>query len=426
MRKSIVVIGLLLATNLARAQYTPTPNIGLEVPSNGSTNWSVPLNFNFNLLDQLLGGTLQTPGFALAPRPLFGSGAPTGPCVTGVNQGQTYYDTANSFAEYVCNAGSWQPSGSSGGGATLPTNALVYGLSATTSRAVVPSDIATLLAALTGCTTSNYSYAPANGYCIPGGGITALTGPVTASGSGSVASSITATGVTPGTYNFGSQVLTVNAGGQITAAGSPFSATLACGSITCGAVEAGVTTANPATFTASYSNPTLPTSASLSDGTNSVTLTTPFTSGSLPFSYCTVAEAVTSITFRLTAVGNSQTVTPTQTISCDYRTFGGVGTAGATGATSSTTTAVLDGATGTLASAGLTNQSSYGPYSPSGQKIYILMSGGSHTFTSGGFAFPMNTPTAVSFVNQYGVTVAMYLYESTNLLSATFTVTVTS
>jgi hypothetical protein len=36
----------------------------------------------------------------------------------------------------------------------------------------------------------------------------------------------------------------------------------------------------------------------------------------------------------------------------------------------------------------------------------------------------MNAPTLVSFVNQNGATVSMYLYESTNLLSTPFTITV--
>lgn len=72
------------------------------------------------------------------------------------------------------------------------------------------------------CTSCNLSFDASGRLTVAtngsggGGGITALTGPVTASGSGSVATTITSTGVTPGSYT--STNLTVNAAGQITAA----------------------------------------------------------------------------------------------------------------------------------------------------------------------------------------------------------------
>jgi len=195
-------------------------------------------------------------------------------------------------------------------------------------------------------------------------------------------------------------------------------------------VEIGATVSNPA-FTASYSS--LPTSAQITntDSINSpFALTTPFTSATITGSF--VHTSQTSTTFTLTAIKTS-TQTATQAIQWLPRMFGGVGTAGATGATSSSTNAVLVGATGTLSGttggAGLSANpvgTTFGPYSPSGQKIYLLLTGGSHTFTSGGFAFPMNTPTSVSFTNVNGSVVTMYLYESTNLLSATFSILVAS
>src|SRR6202012_4662262 len=99
----------------------------------------------------------------------------------------------------------------------------------------------------------------------------------------------------------------------------------------------------------------------------------------------------------------SASATAQTTASWLPRVFGGVGTAAATGATASGTAPLLNGATGPLSSAGIGNQSLYGPYSPSGQKIYILMSGGSHTFkdANSGFPFPFQTPTCFNFINQY-------------------------
>jgi hypothetical protein len=185
---------------------------------------------------------------------------------------------------------------------------------------------------------------------------------------------------------------------------------------TCATVEIGATVASPTNFTAAYS--ITPSSASISDGTNTDTLTTPFTSGSLAHSYTLTSAG--AVTFTLTAVGPT-TQTASKAINWEPRVFGGVGTAGATGATASGTSAILVGAAGTLASAGLGNQTSYGPFSPSDQSIYVLMLSGSCTFTSGGFNFPMNTPTSITFINQFGASVSMFLYQSTNLLSAPFT-----
>ncbi len=192
---------------------------------------------------------------------------------------------------------------------------------------------------------------------------------------------------------------------------------------TCGNYEIGFTIASPTNFTASYTS--TPASANITDGTHTDVLTTPFTSGSLAFSYTSSVQATT--TFTLTAV-SGVTRTAQQGISWFPRTFGGVGAAGATSSvTASGNNATLSNGA-TLTNAGLNNQSVYGPYSPSGQKIYILMIGGSHTFkdNSTGFSFAFNSPTAVSFVNQNGATVAMFLYESTNTLTGPFSILVAS
>lgn len=86
--------------------------------------------------------------------------------------------------------------------------------------------------------------------CTPAGtGITALTGPVTASGSGSVASTITATGVTAGSYVL--PAFTVNAAGQITTAASA-GIRKNCMSVSC---AGGSTYASGTTYTNSLSVP---------------------------------------------------------------------------------------------------------------------------------------------------------------------------
>ena len=201
--------------------------------------------------------------------------------------------------------------------------------------------------------------------------------------------------------------------GCLASVGNPFSASISCPQS--GERETGDATTNPFSCTFAYSNGTVA-SATFTDGTNTDALTTPFTSGSLAFAYDT------NTTFTLHATSTTaQTSNPTSSLSFVSRTFGGVGTAGATGATASGSSAVLAGATGTLASAGLGNQSAYGPFVPSTQSIYVLMLSGTCTFTSGGFSFPMNTPTSFTFVNQFGANVPMFLYQSTNLLSASFT-----
>lgn len=61
----------------------------------------------------------------------------------------------------------------SGGGATVPTDALVFGLSPLTSRAATPTDVSTLLQNATGCPTAGTVYSPQSNTCItPASGAT--------------------------------------------------------------------------------------------------------------------------------------------------------------------------------------------------------------------------------------------------------------
>ena len=188
-------------------------------------------------------------------------------------------------------------------------------------------------------------------------------------------------------------------------------------------VEIGASVVNPA-FTASYSYTPNTAAITNTDNISSPTnLISPFTSGTVAGTFFKTTQ--TSTTFTLTATA-ATTKTATQTIAWSPRVFGGVGLAAATSATASGTNAILSGGSGTLSNAGLSNSQVnqiFGPYSPANQKIYLLILGNSHTNIVDnltGFAMPFNTPTPVTFTNQNGSTVAMYLYESTNLLSGTF------
>lgn len=187
--------------------------------------------------------------------------------------------------------------------------------------------------------------------------------------------------------------------------------------------ELGQSFTNP-TFTAAYSG--TPTSANVTN-TDSIDsphiLTTPFTTATIVGTFKKTATGTT--TFTLTASNGVNTPTATQTITWAERIFAGMGAAGATSSvTASGTTAVLS-TSDALPSAGLgveTIGQTFGPFSPSGKNIYLLLNGGTHTFTDAltGFPFSFNSPLTVTFVNQYGVSVTMYLYQSTNVLTGTF------
>ena len=240
------------------------------------------------------------------------------------------------------------------------------------------------------------------------------TAPVDCTTSGSsVNCSMQDSTVTPGTYL--NVAFTVSAKGLITAAGPPFSASFGC--TQCGTYEIGYSGITAASGAISYANPSVPTSASVSDGTNTDTLSTPFTSWVLSHPY------TSNTTFTLTTLGNGQTVTQSNGIAFVPRSYGGTGSGGATGATASGTSAALVGASGTLTNIGLGSScagQSFTATTSGTQYVYYLSpcnvsnpGGGSFTIP-GPTVFPMNAPTSFTFTGQYGGTWGGYLYQSVN------------
>lgn len=239
-----------------------------------------------------------------------------------------------------------------------------------------------------------------------------------------LAASIAAGGVGT-TYVVAGTGITVTGAGTLT---NPYVIALAAGFVITSFTssqqgELGQSFVNP-TFAASYSS--TPSSANITntDDINSPhNLTTPFTSGTLSGTFAHSTTATT--TFTLTASNGITSPTATVTFTWNPRIFGGVGATGATSSvTASGTTAVLS-TSDALPSAGLGAESigqTFGPFNPSGQCVYLLLTGGTHTFTDAvtGFPFAFNAPLTVTFVNQFGTTVTMYLYQSTNPLTGTF------
>jgi hypothetical protein len=276
-------------------------------------------------------------------------------------------------------------------------------------------------------TTPNNSYiCGTNGWQLTGGGpqVTSIEGaaPITASTTAGV-STIGVTGVTD-RYNIGGLIYAYS-NGVLQSAGNPYSASITSCSQCNVTSEAGFTTTNPMTFGFGYEYGTTA-SATLGDGTNTVTLTTPFTSGSLPYSYCTVGQGVSAFTFTLSATSTSpvQASNPTAEVNCLPRSYVGTGTGGsATGVTVSGTSAALVGATGTLTDGGLetSNVGQTFTVTTSGtQYVYLLLvsnvsnpTGGSFT-TPGPTVFQMNAPTTITVAGQYGGTWTGYLYRSVN------------
>lgn len=188
-------------------------------------------------------------------------------------------------------------------------------------------------------------------------------------------------------------------------------------------IELGQTVTNPA-FSATYDETPIYATITNTEGTGSpLNLVSPFTSGTVIGSFSHTSLHTT--TFTLAASDGTSVPTATQALTWNPRIFSGPGAAEATSSvTASGTTAVLS-TTDVLPSAGLgaeTVGQSFGPFTVSARVIYLLLTGGSHTFVDAltGFPFAFNSAIPVSFVNQYGVLVTLYLYQSANVLSGTF------
>lgn len=275
-----------------------------------------------------------------------------------------------------------------------------------------------------------------SGWVKTGGAVT-LTGDVTGTSSATVLSKLQGSTLSCGSVGAGFVPVYQTSNGeflcrQLTGNDiAPSFAITAFTCSTCGTYEVGQTVASPTNFAASYNS--LPASASISDGTNTVALTSPFTAGSLAHSY--LLNSTGQVNYVLTAVGAS-TQTATQSSHWLPRSFGGLGLTGtATGATASGTNAALVGDTGTLASGGLAASSVgqvYAVTTTATQYVYLLLvtnvsnpSGGSFT-TPGPTVFAMNSPTSITFTNQNGQPITMFLYRSANSFfsGTTFDITV--
>ncbi len=65
MKKLVTSIALFLCAIFGYTQSTPTPYIGLKIPAARSTNWNVPLQYNFGQIDAYLGGAQPVPSFKI-------------------------------------------------------------------------------------------------------------------------------------------------------------------------------------------------------------------------------------------------------------------------------------------------------------------------------------------------------------------------
>lgn len=89
MRRTLALILILAGAVLGASAQTITPNVSFQLPAYQQTNWQVPINYNFNVLDVLIGGYRNLP---------------TGKTPTiGTNPTSTNWVTANTMATTITN-----------------------------------------------------------------------------------------------------------------------------------------------------------------------------------------------------------------------------------------------------------------------------------------------------------------------------------
>ncbi len=206
-----------------------------------------------------------------------------------------------------------------------------------------------------------------------------------------------------------------------------FAPTLAISSGGTGPLEIGSTWTPTFSATPPTNDPTVTGTCTIQDNvsnSNAVNAANPIGPPTATGGHYTINFQTTiSVTVTETKGGITRT---TNAVSCAFlpRSFGGVGNPGATGATASGNFAILstgdtignpvNGLYGSVVGVG------FGPFSPSVQKIYLVLPHVVYQRTfkdQNGFGFPMLPSTTITFLNQHGINVGLDIYESVTSLS---------
>jgi hypothetical protein len=151
----------------------------MQIPAGGSTNWNVPLNYNFNGLDQLLGGQIAIPALNISGNLVVGGSITAGSYLASGGAGLATATPASRYSPVYFSA---SPTGTALSGVNPFTGLAKFSASAPPSAAAL-SDINALMSSATGCTDPTKAYSPAAGQCITsgdggGGGGAGCTGPI--------------------------------------------------------------------------------------------------------------------------------------------------------------------------------------------------------------------------------------------------------